>query len=112
MKNFQWKDPLKYHPLFSGLSEREVEQLLREEVSEERDCLQGSVILKEGEVGDSFFLIGSGSVQVAVPQNGHQTTLSVLRKGEFFGEMAVFEKRPRVSMPLLDLPAILDPQVA
>jgi len=97
MKNFQWKNLLKYHPLFSGLGEREVEQLLREEVSEERDCPQGSVILKEGEVGDSFFLIGSGSVQVAVPQNGHQTTLSVLRKGEFFGEMAVFEKRPRAA---------------
>ncbi|MFQ5853642.1 MAG: Crp/Fnr family transcriptional regulator [Candidatus Binatia bacterium] len=96
MKNFNWNDLLRYHPLFSSLNEKEIEQLLKDEVSQERDRPQGSVILKEGEVGDSFFLIGSGSVKVVLPgEDGHGTTLSILKKGEFFGEMALFEQRPR-----------------
>ena len=61
MKDFNWKDFLKRHPLFWSLNEKEIEQLLKDEVSDERDYPQGRVIIREGEVGDSVFLIGSGS---------------------------------------------------
>ena len=98
MKNFKlWKDVLSEQTVFSTLSESEIEQLLQEEVSKERDYPQGREILKRGEFGDTCFVIGSGSVQVVVPENGGEATLSVLRQGEFFGEMALFEKKPRAA---------------
>jgi CRP-like cAMP-binding protein len=57
---------------------------------------QNTAILREGEVGDSLFLIRSGSVQVALRGAGApSTSLAVLQAGDIFGEMAVLERRPR-----------------
>ncbi len=49
MKNFNWKELFKHHPLFGSLSEKEIEGFLADEVSEERTQSPGSIILKEGE---------------------------------------------------------------
>lgn len=70
--------------------------LLGDEVSHERIYPQGAVIVKGGEVGDSVFLIRSGSVQVTLQgTEGPVFPLAVLQAGEIFGEMAVLERRPR-----------------
>ena len=96
MKSFTWQNVLRSHPLFSSLSEEEIANLLRDEVSQERVYPQGAVILRGGEVGDSVFLISSGSVQVALQgTEGPVFPLAVLQAGEIFGEMAVLERRPR-----------------
>ena len=96
MKSFNWQDLLRGHPLFSSLTEEEIAQLLKDEASQEKAYPQGSVILSEGEFGDSLFLIGSGSVQVA-PRGaaGQHLPLAILQAVEFFGEIAVLERRPR-----------------
>src|SRR5262249_40039587 len=50
----------------------------------------------EGDSGDSFFLIGSGSVEVVLSgARGETILLSVLFRGDTFGEMGLFEQRPR-----------------
>ena len=96
MKKFNWKEFMRTHPLFSSLNEMEIEEVLQEELSEEKELSQGALIVDEGEVKDTIFLIGSGSVQVVLTEKGgNETSLSVLRKGEIFGEMAVLDKRPR-----------------
>ena len=96
MKSVNWQDLLCSHPLFSSLNENEIASLLRDEVSQERVYPQGAVILRGGEVGDSVFLISSGSVQVTLWGTGEpRTQLAVLQAGEIFGEMAVLERRPR-----------------
>jgi len=96
MKSFNWQNFLRSHPLFSTLSEEEIAHLLRDEVSQERNCPQDTAILREGEVGDSVFLISSGSVQVMLQGMGRPAIeLAVLQAGEIFGEMAVLERRPR-----------------
>ena len=102
MKNFNWKDLLLKHPLFSGLNMKEVEriiaQLLDDKVSEEREYSEGKFIVREGELGDSVFLVGGGSVQVVLEgENGSGTPISTLRQGEFFGEMALLEQKPRAA---------------
>lgn len=95
-KSLDWQSILGGHPLFSSLSTEEIEKLLADEVSNERDCPKDYVILREGELGDSIFLIGSGEVSVVSLRNGgNKIPLSTLRTGEFFGEMALFERRPR-----------------
>ena len=96
MKSFDWQNFLCNHPLFSSLHEEEIAHLLKDEVAQERMYHQDTAILREGEVGDSVFLISSGSVQVTLRGTGGPfTPLAVLRAGEIFGEMAVLERKPR-----------------
>jgi hypothetical protein len=91
MKSFHWSDLLREHPIFSSLSEEEITLLLRDDVSLEKNYAPDSIILRQGDTGDSIFLLGSGSVQVTVSN----TPVAVLDKGEIMGEIAVLERKPR-----------------
>jgi CRP/FNR family transcriptional regulator, cyclic AMP receptor protein len=96
MKSFDWQNFLRSYPIFSSLNEEEIANLLRDEISQERVYPQGTVILRGGEIGDSIFLISSGSVQVTLGgTRGPVFPLAILQAGEIFGEMAVLERRPR-----------------
>jgi CRP-like cAMP-binding protein len=96
MKSFHWRNWLQSHSLFSSLNEQEIADLLRDEVSQEREYPQDSVILREGEGGDSLFLIGTGSVQVTLGgTEGPLRPVAILQAGEIVGEMAVLERKPR-----------------
>jgi CRP-like cAMP-binding protein len=87
---------LRSHPIFSSLNEAEIAHLVRDEVTHEREYPPDTVILREGEVSDSIFLISSGSVQVTLRGTGGPLRpLAILQAGEIFGEMAVLERRPR-----------------
>lgn len=56
----------------------------------------GTVIVKEGETGDSFFLIGAGIVRVfKTAPNSVEVDLTLLGNGDFFGEMCLLETLPR-----------------
>jgi len=52
----------------------------------------GAIIIRKGDVGDKFYLIREGSVNVQV-QEGQ--TIKVLHAGEAFGEMALLTGQPR-----------------
>ena len=55
----------------------------------------GESIVELGEAGDCMFVVQSGTVEV-IRQQGDQTIrLAELAEGEFFGEMALFEKEVR-----------------
>ena len=96
VKKFDWVTFIRNHPVLSRLGDRHVLLLLCEEASTERTYEAGDVIVREGDVGDSVFLIGSGSVEVVLSGAGGQTiVLSELLSGETFGEMGLFERRPR-----------------
>jgi CRP/FNR family transcriptional regulator, cyclic AMP receptor protein len=108
MKNFKWEDLLRRHPIFSRLAEKEVERLLEDEVSAERECPPQSVILREGEGGDSIFLIGSGAVQIVLlGKDGQEIVLAILRNGEVFGEMSLFQQKPRSATVIAKEPCLL-----
>jgi len=96
MKSFDWQNLLRSHPIFASLGEQEIMRLVSDEVSHERVSPPDTVILREGEAGDSIFLIGSGSVQVTLRGTGGPLMpLASLQAGEIFGEMAVLERKPR-----------------
>ena len=63
----------------------------------------GEVIIKEGDIGNSFFKIISGNA-VVYKNYGQpdQVKLTVLEPGQFFGEMAVIETYPRSSTVVAD----------
>ena len=96
MKAFDWAEVLRHHPLLSSLDARHADWLVSDDVSTERTYEPGAVIVREGDEGDSIFLIGSGSVEAVLgDQRGQTIQLSLMLPGEVFGEMAFFEGRPR-----------------
>jgi signal transduction histidine kinase len=96
VKKFDWATFIQQHPVLSGLDDGHLHLLLLDEASTERTYEPGDVIIREGDVGESIFLIGSGSVEVVLSGGDGQTiVLSVLPSGETFGEMGLFERRPR-----------------
>lgn len=55
----------------------------------------GQVIIRQGEAGDVMFEILSGRVEVLQEKDGNEFRFAVLEKGDFFGEMAIFEREVR-----------------
>jgi CRP-like cAMP-binding protein len=55
----------------------------------------GHILFKEGEEGDDMYIIQSGKVAIKKKVKEGDTTLAVLEKGDFFGEMAILERQPR-----------------
>jgi CRP/FNR family transcriptional regulator len=75
--------------LFAGLSERDLEELAQ--VAVPRSWLPGEAVFREGDSGDTCYVIRSGSVRVTRRHSdGRQITLAELREAEVFGELAMF----------------------
>jgi CRP/FNR family cyclic AMP-dependent transcriptional regulator len=77
-----------------GLSAAEM-KLLATFSSEER-FRAGSMIFREGEKGDKLYIVLDGRVRISkfIPGVGEEA-LTVLDRGEFFGEMALIDDAPR-----------------
>jgi cAMP-binding proteins - catabolite gene activator and regulatory subunit of cAMP-dependent protein kinases len=57
---------------------------------------EGNIIIRQGELGHSFFRIEKGSVDVFLNyQTDQEKRLTTLRSGQFFGEMGVVDIYPR-----------------
>ena len=52
-------------------------------------------IIRQGEVGDRFYVIVSGTVDIMTRKNGAPATAATLGAGEFFGEVALLTGAPR-----------------
>jgi CRP/FNR family cyclic AMP-dependent transcriptional regulator len=77
-----------------GLSAAEM-KLLATFSSEER-FREGSTIFREGEKGDKLYIVLDGRVRISkfIPGVGEEA-LTVLDRGDFFGEMALIDDMPR-----------------
>ncbi len=84
-------------PLFQGIGQAKRLKLI--EKFELRQAEPGEVIVKEGEPGESMFLIKSGRVEVATinPINKNRTVLAQLENGDFFGEVSLIKSKPRTA---------------
>lgn len=56
---------------------------------------RGEVVFREGDPGDTMFVIQTGEVEVSHLEGGRNVVLGNLRRGEFFGEMCLLDNRPR-----------------
>ena len=98
MPSFDWKTFFRQHPIFSSLADGEIERLLDPAVSRERDVPKGETIVREGDLGASLFVIGTGATNIRVSgPGGTQIPLVTLQGGEFFGEMALLQHMPRAA---------------
>lgn len=55
----------------------------------------GQTIIKEGDPGEAFFLIEEGEAEVF--RNDHQGPVNHLKKGDYFGELALLDNKPRAA---------------
>ncbi len=85
---------LKAVPFFTQLSDHELEVVRA--VATEKSYPKNAVVLTEGEMGDSLFMIQSGKVKVFIgDEDGREIILKILGPGDFFGEMSMIDKQPR-----------------
>lgn len=57
----------------------------------------GEQIFKEGDTGDCAYLIEKGSVEIIVMEHGNERVVSLMGKGELFGEIALIDQQPRTA---------------
>jgi CRP/FNR family cyclic AMP-dependent transcriptional regulator len=62
-----------------------------------RESRAGEVLFREGESGAEMFVIQSGSVRISKRVAGHDRPLATLGRGEFIGEMAILNEKPRTA---------------
>jgi signal transduction histidine kinase len=86
-------DELRQVPLLADLSEEDLEQLYG--MAETVSIPAGELVLREGDPGDSLFVVLDGQLEVTKRQGRQEVLLAVYKPGQFFGEMALLEQAPR-----------------
>lgn len=85
---------LKRVPLFSGLTDSQIERLAAGSVR--RNFPRGRTIVAEGEPSQSLYILLSGRAKVQRSDTeGKEVILAVLGPGECFGEMSLIDDAPR-----------------
>jgi CRP/FNR family transcriptional regulator, cyclic AMP receptor protein len=80
--------------VFGGLEERELSEVAQ--VAVPRSWDRGEIIFREGDEGDTCYLIRSGAVLLTREhQDGRMIALAELRAGGMFGELALFRGETR-----------------
>jgi uncharacterized membrane protein len=82
--------------LFQGLTDEDREALAARLA--ERTFKSGSIVFSQGDQGSSMYIVQSGAVQIYLPSSGKDAppvVLKDLRTGEYFGELAIFDDKPR-----------------
>src|SRR5246127_3253906 len=87
---------LRRAPLFDALDE-EGARTLRRQMAEVK-LNRGDHLFNEGEDGDALYVVLDGKMKLtrAAP-DGRENLLSVIGPGEMFGELSLFDPRPRTS---------------
>jgi len=62
-----------------------------------RDYQPGDVLFREGEAGDVMYVIQTGAVRITKNVGGDEKPLAVLGAGEFLGELAILNGKPRTA---------------
>ena len=80
-------------PLFRSLSESQLTSIGAHAAW--RVIEKGEVIVRQGELADSFFVIASGKVKVYMTEGDREVILKTLAAGDYFGELPMFDQEPR-----------------
>jgi hypothetical protein len=58
---------------------------------------RGNLIIREGEPGNSLYMLTSGTVKAFVKRDGKQVPIGELEEGAFFGEVSILTGKPRTA---------------
>ncbi len=89
-----WVPFLKKASFFSPFNEEELGQIAGRMVL--LSLPKGAVIFRQGDPGDTFFVVAEGKLKVSVREAFlFSRTLATFGPGDRFGEMAMLERKPR-----------------
>lgn len=87
-------EKLKHYEFFSGLSDGALEELAQR--IQKKQMPAGTVIIKEGDPGDAFYILCKGDVEITRKTEFGQTAkVASASAGDSFGEMALLTNMPR-----------------
>ena len=87
--------PRQFINLFRNMSRWQVRKVMA--AAGLQDYPKGTMIVREGEVGDTMFAIIRGSVDVVRGEGAAAQTVARLERGQIFGEMALVLREPRTA---------------
>jgi rhodanese-related sulfurtransferase len=88
------------HPILKKLPDEVRNEIIQRAENEKFSA--GSMVCRQGDSGDSFFMIKSGSIRIyRKTQENIETELAVLGPGDSFGEMALLTGAPRAANVLV-----------
>jgi len=87
-------ETLRHVPLFESLDNEAARELCA--LLESLESKVGAVLCRAGDEGDAMYLIEEGKVRICVrAKDGQEVILTELERGDFFGEMALLDGKPR-----------------
>jgi CRP/FNR family transcriptional regulator, cyclic AMP receptor protein len=87
-------ETLRQVPLFESLDDEAANTL--SELLETQDYEPYKVIFRAGDPGDAMYLVEHGKIRISIKApDGPEVTLGEFGPGDFFGEMALLDGRPR-----------------
>jgi signal transduction histidine kinase len=103
---------LRKSPLFQGLSDQELQQLL--DMAEPVNLRAGEALMKQGEPGDSAYVILKGNFEIHKQSGPSIIKIDLRNPGDVVGEMALLSRAPRSAtvLSITDSEALRIPQEA
>ena len=81
-------------PLFSSLRDSDLENL--SESVRLQSLKKGQTLFRKGDEGSSLYIIKQGTIKIVLPSRlGDEVIVTIFSEGDFFGEMALFDGKPR-----------------
>lgn len=99
-------DLLRSIPLFEGLTDDDLRVLSAKLV--ERPFRAGTVIFEQNDAGSAMYIVASGDVNIHLKgEDSRRISLKDISRGEFFGELALFDAKPRSASALATTDCLL-----
>lgn len=91
-------------PLFSGLSKQALAEI--EQHSTVKSFKKHAIVINQGDETNTLYVILSGSVKVFISgEDGREVVLNHQTAGDYFGDLAMLDKEPRVASVMTTEPS-------
>ncbi len=101
----EWRIDLLRTPVFAKLPLASVQRLF--EALEEVPAKTDDVIVREGEPGDYYYILRSGSCKVVREVGGRQVKMGALQAPQGFGDEALVSNKPRNATVIMETDGLL-----
>jgi uncharacterized membrane protein len=92
--------------LFEGLTEEDLHALAS--TLKRQSFKAGQMIINQGDVGTEMYIVAEGQVNIHLPGDAsRRVSLKDIARGEYFGELALFDDKPRSASALATTDAVL-----